>query len=250
LLFISFALTLECMQKDSSRVSHGLGVSMNKWHKLKCHSKETDFKWSSSCWETNVHWTFWFMNGPNWTKKRFASTLCWELYICRVSFLWASLTECLCPENQIDTYRKHTPIDSFQYSPPPPHCRLGANTSRARATIQFGVGNFYFMTILFCFSQVFWWPFVNRSRQLKHGHNLHCIALWNLKYMFALYLKIKIKFDYDYVMLENFLFEFYAGLGTNKVITWSNKRSGVCVSLSNESLITTCVEFGLVSWRE
>jgi hypothetical protein len=62
--------------------------------------------------------------------------------------------------------------------------------------------------------------------------------------MFALYFKTQIKFDYDYVVLENLLFEFYAGLGTIKVITWSNKRSRVCVSLSNESLITTCGEFG------
>ena len=37
--------------------------------------------------------------------------------------------------------------------------------------------------------------------------------------MLALYLKTKIKFDYGYVVLENLLFEFYAGLGTNKVIT-------------------------------
>ena len=53
--------------------------------------------------------------------------------------------------------------------------------------------------------------------------------------MFALYFKTKIKFDYGYVVLENLLFEFYAGLGTIKVITWSNKtkrciEKSVCLS--------------------
>ncbi len=71
--------------------------------------------------------------------------------------------------------------------------------------------------------------------------------------MFALYFKTKIKFDYGYVVLENLLFEFYAGFGTIKVITWSNKTKK-CIyksmNLSNKSLITTCGEFGLVSWRE
>jgi hypothetical protein len=50
-------------------------------------------------------------------------------------------------------------------------------------------------------------------------------------------------------MQENLLFEFYAGFGTNKVITWSNKTKSaltrVCVSLSNEPLIT-CGEFGFM----
>ena len=73
--------------------------------------------------------------------------------------------------------------------------------------------------------------------------------------MFALYFNTKIKFGFGYVMLENLLFEFYAGLGTNKVITWSNKTNRalrrVCVFLSKLSwLITTCGEFGLVSLRE
>ena len=137
-------------------------------------------------------------------KKRFVSTLCGELYLLSSLIPLSIIKKSVCVPwiKWTITENMH---DSFQFSPPP-HCRLGANTSRA--TIQFGMGNFYFMTILFCFSQVFWWPFINRSRQLKHGHNLHCIALWNLKYMFALYLKIKIKFDYDYVVLENLLFEF------------------------------------------
>ena len=125
--------------------------------------------------------------------------------------------ECLCPVNQMNNHREHAWLFSIFTTTTLP---LGWPIRQgSRATIQFGMGNFYFMTILFCFSQVFWWPFINRSRQLKHGHNLHCIALWNLKYMFALYLKTKIKFDYGYVVLENLLFEFYAGLGTIKVIT-------------------------------
>ena len=49
--------------------------------------------------------------------------------------------------------------------------------------------------------------------------------------MFALYFKTKIKFDYGYVVLENLLFEFYAGLGTIKV-----SQMSLCV--------TTCGEFG------
>ena len=71
--------------------------------------------------------------------------------------------------------------------------------------------------------------------------------------MFALYLQTKIKFDYGYVVLENLLFEFYAGLGTIQVITWSNKTKK-CIEksmpLSNEYFITTCGEFGLVSLSE
>ena len=95
------------MQKDSSRVSHELGVSMNKWHKLKCHSKETDFKWSSSCWETNVHWTFWFLDGPNWTKK----DLC-QHYVENCTFVESHSfkhhqKECLCPVNQMNNHREH-----------------------------------------------------------------------------------------------------------------------------------------------
>jgi hypothetical protein len=47
-----------------------------------------------------------------------------------------------------------------------------------------------------------------------------------------------------YVVLEKLFFEFYAGLGTIQVITWSNKTNRaltrVCVSFSNDSLITTC----------
>ena len=70
----------------------GSTCQINKWHKLKwCHSKETDFKWSSSCWETNVHWTFWFLDGPNWTKKDLCHVK--NCTFCRVLTFWASSTE-------------------------------------------------------------------------------------------------------------------------------------------------------------
>jgi hypothetical protein len=69
----------------------GSARQINKWHKLKwCHSKQTDFKLSTSCWETNLHWAILIFGWSKLDKKRFVSTLCGELYFCRVSFLWAS----------------------------------------------------------------------------------------------------------------------------------------------------------------
>ncbi len=52
-------------------------------------------------------------------------------------------------------------------------------------------------------------------------------------------------------MHENLLFELYSSLGTSRVITLVNKNKkgidkSVCISLSNESLITIGE---LVSWR-
>jgi hypothetical protein len=74
--------------------------------------------------------------------------------------------------------------------------------------------------------------------------------------MFAFTFKTKIQFGHGYVMQEDLLFELYAGLGTKKVITWSNKTKKdidkrVCVSLSQMSLLAITIgEFCLVSWRE
>ena len=67
--------------------------------------------------------------------------------------------------------------------------------------------------------------------------------------MFALSLQNKkIKFDHGYVMLENLLIEFYAKSSLGQIKQKGDWQECVCLSLSNESLVTTIGELLSLVW--
>ena len=85
---LSFALTLECMQKGSSRVWHKLGVSNKQVTQTQVPLERDRLQVEFILLRNKCSLGILIFGWTKLDKKRFVS--CGELYICRVSFLWAS----------------------------------------------------------------------------------------------------------------------------------------------------------------